>query len=89
MDYEYPLKEADEQTKILVWVKGKQVPNMNPAEWRHDIYGKLMQYSKHGNTNSDYGWEIDHIIPTAKGGSDALANLQPLQWRSNRAKGDD
>ena len=34
------------------------------------------------------GWEIDHIKPVARGGSDDLSNLQPLYWETNRNKGD-
>ena len=34
------------------------------------------------------GWEIDHIKPAAKGGTDDLSNLQPLQSGANAEKGD-
>ena len=47
-----------------------------------------MKYGDHADTNSKYGWEIDHIYPTALGGTDDLDNLQPLYWEYNRQKGD-
>lgn len=50
--------------------------------------GSPIRYSDHGNTNSKHGWEIDHILPTAKGGRTVLDNLQPLYWETNRSKGD-
>lgn len=47
-----------------------------------------MTKSQYGNVNSEYGWEIDHIKPVAKFGTDDLDNLQPLQWKNNRGKSD-
>jgi 5-methylcytosine-specific restriction endonuclease McrA len=50
--------------------------------------GAVMKRSDYGNTSSEHGWEVDHVKPIAKGGTDALSNLQPLQWENNRRKGD-
>lgn len=93
MTYNYPFKTTDEQTKRIVFDKGRIVPDKNGQhwssdEWRYDICGKPIKYSEHGNTNSDVGWEIDHIKPTAKGGPNTFDNLQPLQWENNRKKSD-
>lgn len=52
-----------------------------------DPCGTRIWKSKHGDTDSDYGWEIDHIKPCSKGGTDTLTNLQPLHWETNREKG--
>ncbi|MCB9047275.1 MAG: HNH endonuclease [Chitinophagales bacterium] len=41
-----------------------------------------------GNRGSEYGWEIDHIIPVAAGGTDNIHNLQALHWKVNEEKGD-
>jgi hypothetical protein len=75
-------------TLRLVWTKGLVAPGYHPAEFRQDRCGALMEYAQHGNIDSPYGWEVDHIRPAALGGGDELANLQPLQWRNNRQKGD-
>lgn len=71
-----------------VWNKAHIVPGIDPNIQRKDACGAWIKWSDYGNTNSQFGWEIDHIKPKRMGGSDDLPNLQPLQWRNNRAKSD-
>lgn len=87
MAYVYPFKTVGESLKTTVWEKGNQIPNHDPDVWRQDICGAFINFSEHGIA-SEYGWEIDHIRPTAKGGTTNLDNLQPLHWENNRKKGD-
>ena len=75
-----------EETKILVWNKGTVIPNYNQDTWRRDVNGNAISFAAYGNRNSDYGWEIDHIVQVASGGTDAPSNLRPLHWRVNAAR---
>ncbi len=70
-----------------VWNKAKKVRGENPNEMRQDPYGNKLGKDQFGE-DTDQGWEIDHIKPESKGGSDALRNLQALQTEKNRELGD-
>ena len=77
---EYPL--------AAIWAKGTPIPGYDSNIWRRDEYGSAMKYSDYGNRNSEYGWEVDHIVPVSRGGTDNLNNLRPLHWRNNASRGD-
>ena len=73
--------------KRAVFNKGRVVPGWDASRYRADACGYLIDWHEYGNTTRR-GWEIDHIMPVAKGGTDDLINLQPLQWYTNRHKAD-
>ena len=72
---------------LAVWNKGHIIPGQDPTLFRKDACEAWMNWAAYGKT-VDLGWEIDHIIPIAKAGSEKLENLQPLQWENNRRKSD-
>ncbi len=88
MTYRYPFHNAPDALKLQVWEKGAPISGYDAAIWRRDACGHPMKYTEHGNADSEHGWEIDHIIPSSRGGADTIDNLQPLYWKNNRNKGD-
>lgn len=72
-----------------VWNKGSIVDGYDASLFRKDSCGAWIVKGKYGDTNSPFGWEIDHVYPQAKGGDDNLLNLRPMQWENNRSKNDD
>ncbi len=79
----------DENIIQQVWNKGIIQNGYDSDIARKDACGAWMLRGQYGNTDSLFGWEIDHVLPKTKGGTDDLINLRPMQWQNNRSKGDD
>lgn len=79
----------DKDTIKSVWDKAVQVVGFDPAMFRKDPCGAWMVFNKYGLRDNAFGWEIDHVYPTARGGDDDLRNLRAMHWRNNASKGDD
>ena len=77
----------NKKTVDAVWDKAKPIPGEDPGKYRQDPYGNKIRRDAYGK-GTQQGWDIDHIKPVAKGGSDAMQNLQALQKKTNREKGD-
>jgi 5-methylcytosine-specific restriction endonuclease McrA len=81
-------KQFSEAQKQAAWAKAQIVVGHAPSITRKDTCDAWIKWAEYGNTASQYGWEVDHIYPVSRGGTDHPDNLQALQWQNNRAKGD-
>ena len=80
-----------------VWNRAMIEEGYDSSRFRKDACGAWMLRNKYGDTDSIYGWVIDHIVPQSllkeKGFDQALidkpTNLRALQHENNTSKGDD
>ncbi len=66
-----------------VWDTAREVEDNDSSIWRKDECGAWIQRTMYGDRSSQYGWEIDHILPQ---GNDDVSNLCPLQWQNSIGK---
>ena len=79
---------ATEDQKEKAWKNAKKIRGKDSNKYRKDPYGNIMYKLSYGKP-SKMGWEVDHIKPQSKGGSDATKNLQALSVSLNRSKSND
>jgi 5-methylcytosine-specific restriction endonuclease McrA len=80
-------KYTNKNASSAVFNNAKPVRGYDSNLYRQDPYGNVIYKHSHGK-NSEMGWEIDHIKPRARGGSDDIVNLQALKTEVNRIKSD-
>lgn len=78
---------TDDKIKA-VWEKAIPVENYDKSKYRKDVCGAWIAWESYGK-ESDLGWEVDHALPVAKGGTDHSDNLRAMNWQNNRSKADD
>jgi hypothetical protein len=79
-----------EETVERVWQEAIFISAENEQNgYRKDTCDAWIKRDRYGDRQSSYGWEIDHIVPSGRGGTDALSNLRPLHWQNNAARSDD
>ena len=52
-----------------------------------DACGTWIEKTAYGDENSRFGWDLDHIVPRSRGGTNAMSNLRPMHYSNNRARG--
>jgi hypothetical protein len=77
-----------EDLKRAAWARTNPVSGgqLNSWEFRKDCLGNLVRYSDFNNRHSPFGWELEHIVTRALGGSTDPENLQALHWKANAAR---
>lgn len=73
------------RTILEVWDKAQTIEGCNPDIWRQDFAGAWIRRDAYGS-HSQYGWEVDHLRPVSKGGTNNLENLTVLHWKNNQTK---
>ena len=79
------------------WNRATIVEGYDKNRFRKDACGAWIIWDKYGDTDSLYGWVLDHVVPQSllqeKGFSvemiDHPANLRALQHENNSSKSDD
>ncbi len=82
------MADFTEDEILTVWQNAQKADGIDSNTWRKDSCGAWLHRNQYGQ-DSTYGWEIDHILPTSKGGTDHTTNLRALHWQNNRSKSDD
>lgn len=75
--------DLNHETAMRLW--GKYFGKATTAK---DFAGRKIVKGAYNDRNSDYGWNVDHILPQSKGGTTADHNLVCCHIKTNDEKAD-
>lgn len=75
--------ELNRETAMRLW--NKSFGRESKAE---DFAGRMMAKGAYNDRNSEFGWNVDHILPQSKGGATADHNLVCCHIKTNDEKAD-
>jgi hypothetical protein len=94
---QYKMTNDSEDLKVVAWGKtkviesvqiGQQITKVNTKLFRQDACSAWIAWDEYG-CQSNFGWEIDLILPPEKGGTEIKSNLRALNWKNKQSKGND
>lgn len=77
------IMELNRETAMRLW--GKHFGKETKAT---DFSGRVIAKGAYGDRNSEFGWNVDHILPQSKGGTTADHNLVCCHILTNDEKAD-
>lgn len=75
--------ELNKETANRLWVK-----QFGKRQKAFDFAGREIAKASYNNRNSNFGWNVDHILPESKGGKTADHNLICCSIKTNDEKAD-
>ncbi len=77
------IMELNKETASRLWVK-----QFGKKQKAFDFAGREIARAAYNDRNSDYGWNVDHILPESRGGKTADHNLICCSIKTNDEKAD-
>ena len=82
------MSNYSEEKLLEIWNKQRIPIEKYKDKYRKDACNAWIIWEEYGK-QTEFGWEVDHILPEVKGGTKDIDNLRAFHWENNKSKGDD